>query len=59
MLIALPGVLISAVKLIAFHGCFSWITFRALALPLTYTVRLCCTITFLAESALCISVLER
>ena len=24
-------------KLIAFHGCFSWITFRVMGLPLTYT----------------------
>lgn len=43
------GVLISSVKLIAFHGCFSWITFRAMALPLTYTVRRCCSLPCLAE----------
>jgi len=55
MFLALPGVLISAVKLIAFHGCFSWITFRALALPLTYTVRFGCPMPLLAASALCIS----
>lgn len=24
-------------KLIAFHGCFSWLTFRVMNLPLTYT----------------------
>lgn len=41
--------LISAVKLIAFHGCFSWITFRAMALPLTYTVRHCCFLPCLAQ----------
>lgn len=32
------GVLVSSIKLIAFHGCFSWITFRVMGLPLTYTV---------------------
>ncbi|EFN55069.1 hypothetical protein CHLNCDRAFT_134947 [Chlorella variabilis] len=34
---ALGGVLVSSMKLIAFHGCFSWITFRVMNLPLTYT----------------------
>ncbi|KAI3438020.1 hypothetical protein D9Q98_000463 [Chlorella vulgaris] len=34
---ALGGVLVSSIKLIAFHGCFSWITFRVMGLPLTYT----------------------
>lgn len=32
-----PGVLVSTFKLITFHGCFTWITFRAMGLPLTYT----------------------
>ncbi len=40
---ACAGVLVSSMKLIAFHGCFSWLTFRVMNLPLTYTASAACS----------------
>eukprot|EP00887_Chlorella_sp_A99_P007660 scaffold20.g7660.t1 len=34
---ALGGVFLSSMKLVAFHGGFTWLTFRAFSIPLVYT----------------------
>lgn len=37
-----PGVFISSLKLVAFHGTFTWLTFRMFAVPLAYTATVAC-----------------